>query len=314
MGKVKAALAALTLSGNLSAVTEDLALPNTGLYDAVITWQSSNTSVVTNQGIVKRGSQDQSVTLTATASLGEISLDKTFPITVLKSTSSDGAGNGGSGGSGGSSGGRTSSATVQIPGSATQVTLPEPTVLPSGQFTDVSDDHWAKAYIEELAEKGIVNGKADGIFDAEGAITRAEFLKMIVAVFDLEVENPTVDFTDVTEDDWYYNCVATAAALGVTVGMGDGSFGADALITRQDMAVMVARAAQAAEQTLGQSGSLEQFTDAEAVSEYAREALELLVGAGFIGGDDTGALLPAENATRAQAAKILCLVSQQQAQ
>lgn len=311
LGKVKAALAALTLSGNLSAVTEDLALPNTGLYDTVITWQSSNTSVVTNQGIVKRGSQDQSVTLTATASLGEISLDKTFPITVLKSTSSDGAGNGGSGGS---SGGRTSSATVQIPGSATQVTLPEPTVLPSGQFTDVSDNHWAKAYIEELAEKGIVNGKADGIFDAEGAITRAEFLKMIVAVFDLEVENPTVDFTDVTEDDWYYNCVATAAALGVTVGMGDGSFGADALITRQDMAVMVARAAQAAEQTLGQSGSLEQFTDAEAVSEYAREALELLVGAGFISGDDTGALLPAENATRAQAAKILCLVSQQQAQ
>lgn len=311
---IKAALAALTLSGNLSAVTEDLALPNTGLYDTVITWQSSNTSVVTNQGIVKRGSQDQSVTLTATASLGEISLDKTFPITVLKSTSSDGAGNGGSGGSGGSSGGRTSSATVQIPGSATQVTLPEPTVLPSGQFTDVSDDHWAKAYIEELAEKGIVNGKADGIFDAEGAITRAEFLKMIVAVFDLEAENPMVDFTDVTEDDWYYNCVATAAALGVTVGMGDGSFGADALITRQDMAVMVARAAQAAEQTLGQSGSLEQFTDAAAVSEYAREALELLVGAGFISGDDTGALLPAENATRAQAAKILCLVSQQQAQ
>ncbi len=308
LGRAKEALAAVTLGGDLNAVTEDLALPTKGLYGAVITWQSDNTAAVSNMGIVRRGSTDQNAVLTATVTVGKTSLSKEFPVTVLKSTGGSGNTGGGGGGIGGGRGDKTS--TIQVPTTQMPVITPitPPVVEPSGLFKDVSDEYWAKEYIENLGEKGIVNGKQNGVFDAEGVVTRAEFLKMIVEIFGLQTETPTAAFTDVQENDWYYTYVATAATLGVAQGMGDGSFGASAPISRQDMAVLVARAAKVADKSIGEVGNLNQFTDAEAVEEYAYKAMAQLAGAGIISGDDKGALNPVNDATRAEAAKILCLV------
>ncbi|MCI9626355.1 MAG: DUF5011 domain-containing protein [Clostridia bacterium] len=310
LGRAKEALAAITLGGNLNAVTEDLALPTKGLHGAVITWESDNKAAVSDTGIVHRGSTDQNAVLTATVTVGETSLQKEFPpITVLKST---GGNNGNTGGSGGGIGGgrNDKTSTIQVPAVQMPVITPvtPPVIEPSGLFKDVADEYWAKEYIESLGEKGIVNGKQDGVFDAEGAVTRAEFLKMIVEIFGLQTETPAAAFTDVQENDWYYTYVATAAALGVAQGMGDGSFGAGAPISRQDMAVLVARAAKIADKNIGEAGNLNQFTDAEDVAEYAYKAMSQLAEAGIISGDDKSALNPANDATRAEAAKILCLV------
>lgn len=213
LGKVKEALAALSLGGNLEAVTEDLALPNKGLHGAVITWESDNAAAVTNRGIVHRGKDDQNAVLTATVTIGEISLEKTFPVKVLKSTGGTGGGSIGGGGGAGGRGDATS--TIQIPSVQPNIPVTPPSAGPSGKFKDVADSHWAKNYIENLGSKGVVSGKENGVFDAEGVVTRAEFLKMIVEIFDLQAETPAAAFTDVQENDWYYHYVATATALGV---------------------------------------------------------------------------------------------------
>ncbi|MGN0107624.1 MAG: immunoglobulin-like domain-containing protein [Hominilimicola sp.] len=72
-----------------NSVTSNLVLPTEGQYGEVITWQSSNTSVVTPQGIVTRGEDDMRVTLTANVSLVGASAKRSFDITVKSRISAE---------------------------------------------------------------------------------------------------------------------------------------------------------------------------------------------------------------------------------
>ena len=80
----KAALAVEFAHGDsASAVTQDLGLPSSGMYDSVVAWSSSNPAVVSNEGSVHRPTDsDANVTLTATITIGSASDTKLFPVTV----------------------------------------------------------------------------------------------------------------------------------------------------------------------------------------------------------------------------------------
>ena len=69
----------------LSQIKEDINLPVDGLNNAEISWESSNTNVINNDGLVTRplmGEEDEVVTLTATITLGELEDTKAFEMTV----------------------------------------------------------------------------------------------------------------------------------------------------------------------------------------------------------------------------------------
>ncbi len=82
--KVDAAKAALVIDGDLSAVTENLTLVETGLHDVTIEWSSSNTNVISLNGTVNRGDEDLTITLTATIMLNDAVATKEFEVTVLE--------------------------------------------------------------------------------------------------------------------------------------------------------------------------------------------------------------------------------------
>ncbi len=48
-------------------------------------------------------------------------------------------------------------------------------------FSDVESNHWAFKYIDELSEKGVINGYEDGTFKPNGTVTRGEFIKLVVS-------------------------------------------------------------------------------------------------------------------------------------
>ena len=101
-------------------------------------------------------------------------------------------------------------------------------------------------------------------------------------------------------DAWYADGVAWATENGIANGYGNGQFGPDDSITREQFVVMLwkyAGSPQAGSQTLG-------FTDADQVSGYAKEALCWAVECGILSGYD-GQLAPGGTATRAQAAQML---------
>jgi len=72
-------------------------------------------------------------------------------------------------------------------------------------------------------------------------ITRAEFTQIIVNSLKIPYREAGLHFNDVTEKDWYYKSVSSAAAFGIVVGRPDGSFAPNEFITRQDMAVVIAK-------------------------------------------------------------------------
>ncbi|WP_366558951.1 S-layer homology domain-containing protein [Flavonifractor sp. An306] len=116
------------------------------------------------------------------------------------------------------------------------------------------------------------------------------------------VVNYAMDFADVEEGQWYTEAIRWAASEGIVTGYGDGAFGTNDSITREQFAVMLYRYAGAQPA----SGTLSTFRDGTAVSDWAAEAMGWAVEAGLITGTGDGSTLtPQGQATRAQAAVLL---------
>lgn len=292
-------------------VDDDIDLPTVGKYGSTITWASSNPSVISKEGDVTRKSSDKDVRLTATIEKGGESMEKYFTVTVLKKKSSGGS----SGGSGG--GGTISSSSIigikeivtETPKPAVE-SLPVSTVqtpAPAAAFTDLGTVEWARTAITELANRSVVTGKTATTFAPNDEITRAEFVKLLVGAFGLTNPNATVtSLTDVTDSSaWYYNAVASAYNRGIVSGYSDGSFGVNDKVTRQDMAVMILKAAQATNTTINVLKAEANFADASQIADYAKDAVNTLQRAGVINGVSETEFAPTATATRAQAAKMI---------
>jgi len=172
-------------------------------------------------------------------------------------------------------------------------------------FSDLESVPWAKESIEALAAKGIVNGPGDGTFRPDNKVTRAEFIKMLITAFDLVDKNAQSTFSDVKAGMWYYEAIASAERLGIVKGKGDGSFGVNEHISRQDMAVMVYRMSLILGMNLRAGSSEVQFADKSDISAYALEAVAAMHENGIIKGVGDNRFAPKSNATRAEAAVII---------
>lgn len=167
-------------------------------------------------------------------------------------------------------------------------------------FTDIGDALWAKEAITELYACGIVNGRSANTFDPMGEVTRAEFVKMLVLAFGGFDENASSSFYDSKPGDWHYGYISTAVSKGLVNGVGDGSFGANNIISRQDMAVIIARAL-GGDTTASESG----FSDDYAVSDYAKGAVAFVRDEAIMNGVGENTFEPLSAVTRAQAAKVI---------
>lgn len=200
------------------------------------------------------------------------------------------------------------------------------TVLKTGevQFDDM-ERHWARADVAMMASKLIVQGMTTSTFAPDETITRAEFAALLVRSLGLSVSgsgrasSELPSFADVASDAWYASAIQAAAAAGLIEGLSEDRFAPDAPVTREQLAVLMARAIAFAEQSavlaaqsaaadpLDANGdSLQPFLDRHAISDWAADAVAEAVSAGIMTGVDGGSRIgPKEPATRAQAAVML---------
>ena len=168
-------------------------------------------------------------------------------------------------------------------------------------FSDIAG-HWGEASILEAAEKRLVTGYPDGTFRPDQAVTRAEFLVMLVRTLGLEGGSEALPFVDEGKiGSWAKEAVATAVRKGIVAGYADGTFRPDAYITRAEMAVMIARA-------LGMAVGAEirtAFADDQEIPAWAKGAVEALRQQGIIQGREGNRFSPRDTATRAEAAVML---------
>lgn len=175
----------------------------------------------------------------------------------------------------------------------------EPTL--TGTFGDVEKAHWAYDAIEELADKGILNGKGDGKFAPNDGVTREEFVKIIVVAFDLTADSE-ITFADVEDGRWSAEFIKAAAHHGIVTGDGK-NFNPTAVITRQEMAVIIHRVFE--HLGIEVTGEAVSFDDNAEIADYAKAAIETLSGAGIINGMGDGTFAPKGSVTRAQSAKVV---------
>ena len=171
----------------------------------------------------------------------------------------------------------------------------------SREFEDVSAESWAADAVAFASAHEMFNGTSGTTFSPELSMSRA---MLATVLYNLESNPDTAfsgTFADVEGGAWYAESVSWAANCGIVTGYGDGSFGADNSITREQLAVMLWRYAgspTANEQALD-------FTDAGQASGYAMEALAWAAANGILNGYGDGRIDPTGLATRAQAAQML---------
>lgn len=181
------------------------------------------------------------------------------------------------------------------------VNPPSPSPSPECEFTDI-DGHWAKADIEALYQKGIVTGVTQTIFEPDRNITRAEFATLMTKALQITGGSGS-DFSDVSEEDWFCPYVAAAARAGFISGY-QGEFRPNDWITREEMAVILARAYQ----FLGyqeKTGAILQFEDAEEIADWAYSYVDQMTSAGLISGMAGSLFAGKEATTRAQAVSVI---------
>lgn len=177
-------------------------------------------------------------------------------------------------------------------------------INPLLHFTDASADEWYAESVKYVYEKGMMSGTSATTFSPNATTTRGMLISILHRL-DGEKSAPSAAFTDVPAGQWYANAVNWAVANGIAGGYGNGKFGAENIITREQMAAILYNFAKYKGYDLSAKGDLTKFTDHTQLGSYADSAMQWANGAGLITGTSATTLAPTGSATRAQAASIL---------
>lgn len=173
---------------------------------------------------------------------------------------------------------------------------------PSRGFTDLgSVGTWYHEAVDYVLRNGLMGGYGNGTFGPNNNLTRAQFAQILFNKEGRPVVNYLLQYGDVAEGAWYTEAIRWATSRGIVGGYGNGTFGPNDNITREQLAVMLWRYAGSPAATDKEL----HFTDADQASGYALEALRWAVENGIINGYGDGQLAPQGLATRGQVAQML---------
>lgn len=181
----------------------------------------------------------------------------------------------------------------------------EPVELP---FTDVPEGAWYEDAAAYVYKHGLMAGTSATTFSPDVTTSRAMIATILWRMAGSPVVNSAMNYTDVAQGQWCSEAIRWATSEGVVTGYGNGLFGTNDPITREQLATMLWRYAQTEgyDVSIGEDTNILSYADAFTVSEYAVSALQWACGAGIISGTGDGSTLtPQGEATRAQAATVL---------
>ena len=175
-------------------------------------------------------------------------------------------------------------------------------------FTDVPEGVWYEDAAAYVYEQGLMAGTSATTFAPDATTSRSMIATILWRMAGSPVVNYAMDYTDVAQGQWYSGAIRWAASEGIVGGYGNGLFGTNDPITREQFAAMLYRFAQEQgyDVSVGEDTNILSYTDVADLSEYAISAMQWAVGAGIINGTGDGSTLtPQGQATRAQAAVML---------
>ncbi len=170
-------------------------------------------------------------------------------------------------------------------------------------FADVSKSDWFYDAVRFVSEKGLMTGTGDTAFSPQANTTRGMIVTILYRLEGAPAASAN-SFSDVAAGKYYTNAVAWAAENKIVGGYGNGKFGPEDAITREQMSVILKNYAKYKGYDVSGSTDLSKYTDGGSVSVWAKDAVSWTTAVGLIQGDGEK-LTPSGNAVRCQVAAIL---------
>jgi len=175
-------------------------------------------------------------------------------------------------------------------------------------FEDVKESDWFYSYVMFVRSRGLMNGTSTEpmLFSPDVTLTRG---MLVTILYNMEnkpdIAGMDILFTDVPQNAYYADAVKLMTNINIVHGYGNGLFGPDDPITRQDFTVILTRYANYAGMSFKSINTYVNFNDDSEIAGYAKDAVELCYEAGIIVGKPNNNFDPLGNATRAEAATML---------
>ena len=191
---------------------------------------------------------------------------------------------------------------------------PSPTPVPpteseaSGQaagFKDMDPAQWYYESVDYMVSRGYMSGTSQAAFMPDLAMSRSMLVSILYRIAGQPEPQRANPFNDVPEGQWYTQAVIWAAENGITYGTGSNSFSPHDPVTREQAAVILYRYASLVGKVAVSGSSLDLYTDASLVHEYALDGVNWAISQGVISGVGNARLGLGEMCTRSQAAAIL---------
>jgi diketogulonate reductase-like aldo/keto reductase len=166
-------------------------------------------------------------------------------------------------------------------------------------FTDVPSNAWYSEAVACCNENGLMVGTSDAAFSPNTELSRA----MVVTILHRAAGTPAVtansSFTDVESGTWYSDAVAWSEQNGVVSGYGNGLFGTNDPVTREQLITLLWR------YNGSKPASAPTYTDVGIASSWATDAIAWADSNKIANTSAVNRLQPKRNATRAEAAYML---------
>lgn len=178
---------------------------------------------------------------------------------------------------------------------------------PTSWYTDLKTSAWYHAYTDFVICNKLMIGVADELFDPDGVSTRAMIVTTIYRMAGSPAVTGTSGYTDVADGLWYSDAITWAAQNGIVNGYGNGTFGPNDAVTREQIATIFYRYAGFKGINTNRSADLSKYTDGAEVASWAKDAMEWAVATDMIKGTSTTAkvLSPHADTTRVTLATLL---------
>lgn len=169
--------------------------------------------------------------------------------------------------------------------------------------------HWGKPHIDFVTEREIFVGASNTAFLPDAGMSRAMFATIIGRLYEhsygrIEASGSNT-FKDCDYGTYYGKYVDWSAKEGIIEGYGNGRFGPDDQITREQMAVILYRFADFLGVLPGDMDTALNYLDAAAISSWAERAALYCQSTGIITGHGSGMFAPRQTATRAETATMI---------
>ena len=168
-------------------------------------------------------------------------------------------------------------------------------------FSDVAANAWYADAAQYVRDHGIMNGTSSTTFSPNSTMTRAMLATVLYRAAGSPTVSQTANFRDVSTGAYYSDAAAWASANGIVTGYGNGLFGSNDPVTREQIATILWRY----QGSPAPAGTAANFTDQSTISSYAVNAVAWARENGIINGMEGNRFAPKNNATRAQVATIL---------